>query len=62
MLCMKRKKRDKLERAFSNGFQAGVTGRTQDICPYTGIYARSSWLGGWRKGVDERSYYCEFRH
>jgi ribosome modulation factor len=52
--CMKRQKRDRLDRAFSKGFQAGVGGRSKELCPYANLDSRSQWLGGWREGVDGR--------
>ncbi|NRD74044.1 ribosome modulation factor [Shewanella sp. VB17] len=51
---MKRQKRDRLDRAFSNGFQAGVGGRSKENCPYSTLEPKSQWLGGWREGVDGR--------
>lgn len=51
---MKRQKRDKLERAFSRGFKAGLTGRPKDICPYQTADAKMQWLGGWREAIDGR--------
>ncbi|MGB0897828.1 MAG: ribosome modulation factor [Psychrobium sp.] len=51
---MKRQKRDKMERAYSKGFQAGIAGRSREICPYMSVGSRSQWLGGWREGVDGR--------
>ena len=47
---MKRVKRDKSNRAYSRGYQAGVQGRSRDICPYTDTNARQFWLAGWRDG------------
>jgi ribosome modulation factor len=54
---MKRQKRDKNERAFAKGFQAGTHGRSQDFCPYSNLEQRSQWLGGWREGLGERPSY-----
>lgn len=51
---MKRQKRDRLERAFAKGFQAGMCGRSKENCPYLNPDPRSQWLGGWRQGVDDR--------
>ncbi|MDA9556101.1 ribosome modulation factor [Vibrio sp.] len=45
---MKRQKRDRLDRAQSQGFKAGINGRTSGDCPYQQTDARSYWLGGWR--------------
>ena len=52
---MKRQKRDKLERAHSQGYKAGVAGKSKDYCPYQGPDARSNWLGGWREANEDRS-------
>lgn len=52
---MKRQKRDRLGRAYSNGYQAGVTGRSKEICPYESADARSEWLGGWREAMTDRN-------
>ncbi|WP_440874600.1 ribosome modulation factor [Thalassotalea sp. PLHSN55] len=52
---MKRQKRDRLGRAYSNGYQAGLGGRAKDNCPYQNVDARSEWLGGWREAVNERN-------
>ncbi|WP_133406657.1 ribosome modulation factor [Parashewanella tropica] len=51
---MKRRKRDKLDRAFSKGYQAGIGGKSKEQCPYMSLESRTQWLGGWREGVDER--------
>ncbi|CAH0539784.1 ribosome modulation factor [Vibrio marisflavi] len=45
---MKRQKRDRLERAQSKGYKAGLNGRSSEACPYQQMEARSCWLGGWR--------------
>ena len=52
---MKRQKRDKLGRAHSNGYQAGLSGRAKENCPYQNIDARSQWLGGWREAVSDKN-------
>lgn len=52
---MKRQKRDRLERAQARGYQAGILGRSRDDCPYQGLDARSSWLGGWRSAMSEKA-------
>ncbi|GBL02863.1 ribosome modulation factor [Glaciecola sp. KUL10] len=51
---MKRQKRDKLTRAHSKGYQAGITGRSKDNCPFQETEARSQWLGGWREAFTDR--------
>ena len=52
---MKRQKTDRLGRARTKGYQAGLAGRSKELCPYQCIDARGYWLGGWRDAVDERS-------
>ncbi len=52
---MKRQKRDRLDRARSRGYQAGLAGRSKENCPYQCIDARGYWMGGWRDAVDERA-------
>ncbi|WP_284216425.1 ribosome modulation factor [Agaribacter marinus] len=51
---MKRQKRDKLSRAHSKGYQAGINGRSKDVCPFQTSDARSQWLGGWREALSDR--------
>jgi len=45
---MKRQKRDRIARAHNRGYQAGVTGKSKDDCPYQSLNYREQWLGGWR--------------
>ena len=53
---MKRQKRDRFERAHTQGFKAGIHGRSKDNCPYqTQDDFRSHWLGGWRDAMEARS-------
>ena len=52
---MKRQKRDKLSRAHSKGYQAGITGRSKELCPFQTTNTRSEWLGGWREAIGDRS-------
>ncbi len=54
-MTMKRQKRDKLARAYSNGYQAGLCGKTKQHCPYQSLAEKSHWLGGWRKAVSDRN-------
>jgi len=51
---MKRQKRDKLERAHSQGYKAGVAGKSKEDCPYQGMDTKSNWLGGWREANEDR--------
>lgn len=52
---MKRQKRDRLERAQSQGYKAGLNGRSQEACPYSQMDSRSYWLGGWRDAKDDKN-------
>ena len=47
---MKRQKRDRFDRAYSKGYNAGLNGKSQDRCPFDALIARSSWINGWREG------------
>lgn len=47
---MKRQKRDKSDRAYTKGYQTGVSGRSKDICPHVEPQLRQAWLSGWREG------------
>lgn len=55
---MKRQKRDRLNRAQQRGYQAGITGRPKEMCPYQALEQRSHWLGGWRKAMEERAIFA----
>ena len=52
---MKRQKRDRLERAHQRGYQAGIAGRSKEMCPYQTLNQRSQWLGGWREAMADVS-------
>lgn len=52
---MKRQKRDKLSRAHAKGYQAGISGRSKEICPFQANEPRSQWLGGWREAIEDRN-------
>ncbi|CAK9884612.1 MAG: Ribosome modulation factor [Candidatus Erwinia impunctatus] len=51
---MKRQKRDRLERAHSRGYQAGISGHNKEMCPYQTLDARPHWLGGWRRAMEHK--------
>ena len=57
ILPMKRQKRDRLERAHSQGFKAGLAGRSKELCPYQQVDPKSEWLGGWREAIENRNMY-----
>lgn len=52
---MRRQKRDRLDRAHTKGYNAGLAGRSRENCPYSSGDAKSQWLGGWREAMHERS-------
>ena len=55
---MKRHKRDRSNRAYSKGYQTGLSGRSQDLCPFDALESRTQWLAGWREGrIDHHSGY-----
>jgi ribosome modulation factor len=47
---MKRQKRDKVARAYTRGYQAGLEGKSRDLCPFGSFETRTSWINGWREG------------
>ena len=51
---MKRQKRDKLTRAHAKGYQAVISGRSKEICPFQTSDTRSEWLGGYREAMEDR--------
>ncbi len=52
---MKRHKRERSELLFSRGFNAGLSGKSLDACPYQDINLRQHWMAGWREGrVNQR--------
>ncbi len=51
---MKRQKRDMNDRAFQKGYQAGLDGRSQEICPHESEQPRHFWLSGWREGRSDQ--------
>lgn len=52
---MNRQKRDRNQRAFSKGYQAGTHSQSKDNCPYNTTEQRQQWLGGWREACEERA-------
>jgi len=51
---MKRKKRDRQDRAHARGYQAGISGRSKENCPYQSTDIKSEWLGGWREAISDK--------
>lgn len=50
---MKRQKRNQIERAFSKGYQAGIEGRSRNLCPHENATTRQNWINGWREGRED---------
>ena len=42
---MKRQKRDRLERAHQRGYQAGIAGRSKEMCPYQTLESKVTMAG-----------------
>jgi ribosome modulation factor len=51
---MKRQKRNPNDRAFSRGYQAGMSGKSWSLCPFNSGDARESWMAGWREGREDQ--------
>ena len=51
---MKRQKRDRENRAHTRGYQAGISGRSKEQCPYQNDAIKSQWLGGWREAIEDK--------
>ena len=47
---MKRMKRDKALRAYTQGYKAGQRGHDMQSCPHFEAEARGAWFRGWREG------------
>ncbi len=50
---MKRQKRTGTDRALTRGYQAGMQGRSRNLCPHDTGDARHVWLSGWREGRED---------
>lgn len=55
MSLQKRSKRDRTTRAWQRGYQAGLIGRSQDMCPHQEIGTRTSWIDGWTQGHQDHA-------
>ena len=49
---MKKHKRNKKDKAYIQGFRAGIKGHSLEDCPYSTHFteARGLWCSGWREG------------
>jgi ribosome modulation factor len=50
---MKRQKRNPVERAFSKGYQAAMSGKSWSACPFETGEARQTWMSGWREARED---------
>lgn len=50
---MKRQKRSHVDRAFSKGYQAAMSGRSWSNCPFETGEARLVWMSGWREARED---------
>lgn len=50
---MRSQKRSHTVRAYSRGYQAGITGKSRSQCPHETSEARQQWLSGWREGRED---------
>ena len=51
---MRRQKRDMNNRAYHRGYQAGLDGRSSEVCPHSNDQQRQNWLSGWREGRSDQ--------
>ncbi|MFL0799764.1 MAG: ribosome modulation factor [Agarilytica sp.] len=51
---MKRQKRTGSDLALSRGYQAGMVGKSRNLCPHESGEARHMWLTGWRSGRQDQ--------
>lgn len=51
--AMKRQKRDRVERAYTKGYLAGIKGRNKQECPHQALEARYNWQSGWHEGHND---------
>lgn len=59
---MRSQKRNPIEKAFTKGYQAAMSGKSWAACPFESGKARVIWMNGWREaredhwsGLDTRS-------
>ncbi len=43
---------DSLNKAYQQGYMAGVMGVDNSRCPYTGEIVEAAWEAGWEDGID----------
>ncbi len=50
---MKRQKRRTSVRAYSKGYESGLSGRSKSGCPHESGVNRDQWMVGWREGRED---------
>lgn len=43
---------DSLNKAYRQGYMAGVMGMDKSRCPYIGEIVEAAWEGGWEDGIE----------
>ena len=51
---MRRQKRSPVEKAYSKGYQAAMSGRSWATCPFETGKARVEWMNGWREAREDQ--------
>ena len=52
---MRRHKRNPAQRSYIKGYQAAISGRTQESCPYQhGTTPSEHWMRGWLEGREDQ--------
>lgn len=60
VIYMKRAKRDRVQRAYKQGYKQGLKNHSSEACPYTlSTPERGEWMAGWRLG--HASYTAGYR-
>jgi ribosome modulation factor len=50
---MKSQKRDRTQRVYTRGYQAGIKGQSREKCPALQDDLRTNWMSGWREGRED---------
>jgi ribosome modulation factor len=50
---MRSQKRSPVEKAFTKGYQAAMSGKPWSSCPFESGKARTVWMNGWREGRED---------
>ncbi|SFB79094.1 ribosome modulation factor [Marinospirillum celere] len=50
---MKSQKRDRAQRVYTRGYQAGLKGQSREKCPSLPDELHTNWMSGWREGRED---------